>query len=88
MKIFYGKQKGDILIEVDSMVTGEVTGDIVVLPGAHLDLSASVEGNVTLMRHSKASIRGPINGNLYDEGGTIELFSIISGDVVKSYGIK
>jgi hypothetical protein len=76
------KQIGEVIIEVDTKVMGEVDGNVVVLPGAKLDLVAPVKGDVTLMKFSKAAIRGQIGGNLYDEGAEIELLSTIKGNII------
>ncbi|GAE26887.1 hypothetical protein JCM9140_2993 [Halalkalibacter wakoensis JCM 9140] len=82
MKLSFGKQTGEVIIEVDTKVMGEIDGNVFVLPGAKLDLEAPVKGDVTLMKFSKASIRGQIGGNLYDEGAEIELLSTVSGDII------
>jgi acyl CoA:acetate/3-ketoacid CoA transferase alpha subunit len=73
LKFSFEKQIGDVIIEADTTVMGEIDGNIVVLSGAKLILVAPVKGDVTLMKFSKASIRGQIIGNLYDEGAEIEV---------------
>ena len=83
MKFSFEKQIGEIIIEVDTTVMGEIDGNVIVLPGAKLDLVAPVKGDVTLMKFSKASIRGQINGNIYDEGAEIEeLSSPVKGNII------
>ncbi|MDE5416261.1 MAG: hypothetical protein LPK26_21645 [Bacillaceae bacterium] len=75
-------QTGTVVIETDTMLMGEVNGNVIVLPGAKLDLEAKVTGDVTLKKFSVASIRGQINGNLYNEGARIELIRGVRGEVI------
>ncbi|MGM7721498.1 hypothetical protein [Metabacillus sp. Hm71] len=83
MKFSFEKQIGDVFIEADTTVMGEIVGNVVVLSGAKLELIAPVKGNVTLMKFSKALIRGQIRGNLYDEGAEIEeLASNVKGHII------
>ncbi len=77
------KQFGDVVIEADTMLLGEVDGNVTVLAGAKLDLLARVKGDISLKKHSQASIRGPIEGNLYNEGANVELLAAIMGEVIR-----
>ncbi|MEB1809865.1 MAG: hypothetical protein LPK26_21660 [Bacillaceae bacterium] len=83
MKIVSEKQFGDVIIEADTMLLGEVEGNVTVLAGAKLDLLARVKGDLNLKKHSQASIRGPIEGNLYNEGANVELLAAIMGEVIR-----
>lgn len=82
LNLSWDKQIGKVIIETDTMITGEIEGDVIVLSGAKLDLVAPVKGDVTLMKFSKATIRGQICGNLYDEGAEIELSSTVKGKII------
>jgi hypothetical protein len=82
LKFLFEKQTGEVIIESDTMIMGEIDGNVVVLTGAKLDLVAPVKGNVTLKKFSKASIRGQIGGSLYDEGAEIEISSTIKGNLI------
>jgi hypothetical protein len=83
LKLLIGKQSGEVIIEQDSIVMGEVDGTVTVLPGAKLELTAKVSGDLILKPSSQVSIRGPIEGNVYDEGAKIELISELKGEIVK-----
>lgn len=83
MNFYLEKQRGEVNIEVDTTVYGEINGDIVVFSGAKLDLVAPVKGDVRLMKFSKASIRSLIYGNLYNEGAAeLELSGTINGKII------
>ncbi|WP_216828184.1 hypothetical protein [Alkalihalobacterium elongatum] len=84
MNLTLVNQAGTVFIETDTMLIGEVNGDVVVLPGAKLDLTAKVKGNVTLKKFAIASIRGQIEGNLYNEGARIELISEVKGEIINN----
>ncbi|WP_332695026.1 hypothetical protein [Halalkalibacter lacteus] len=83
VKLLIGKQSGEVIIEQDSIIMGSVDGTVTVLPGAKLELTAKVSGDLILKSSSHVSIRGQIEGNVYDEGAKIEIMSEVKGEIVK-----
>ncbi|GAE37615.1 hypothetical protein [Halalkalibacter akibai] len=84
MQIISGNKKEDLLIEKDALVIGSVEGDIKVLSGAKLHLTAKLIGNLHLSRHSIVSIQNNIIGNIYDSGATIEIVSgELHGEIIR-----
>ncbi|ADC51703.1 hypothetical protein BpOF4_18310 [Alkalihalophilus pseudofirmus OF4] len=73
MNLFFEKRNSDVIIEADTKVMAEINGNLTVLPGAKLELTAPVQGDLILKRYSKASIGADVNGIVYDEGASLEI---------------
>ncbi|WP_100404913.1 hypothetical protein [Bacillus solitudinis] len=84
MQIIKGHQPGDLVIEKDTMVIGEVQGNIQVLSGAKLTLDATVLGDIHLKKNAMVLIQNKLEGNIYNSGGVIDLLNgEVTGEIIK-----
>ncbi|WP_332631845.1 hypothetical protein [Halalkalibacter flavus] len=73
----------DLVVECDTLLTGTFNGNLTVLPGAKLCLDAKLNGDLYLRKNSIVSIQNTIVGNVYNEGGKIEMIGLIEGKLIE-----
>lgn len=84
MQIIVGSKKQNLIIETDTLVTGNVEGNIKVLSGAKLNLTGRLHGDLHLCKHSVVSIQNKVFGNVYDHGSSIEIVNAeIKGEIIR-----
>ena len=81
MKTENGKVEGDLLVSEDLNMNGMVTGNITVSNGASLKLNGMCLNNVIVEKSSHAEINGMINGDLINNGGSLDVHGSINGDI-------
>jgi hypothetical protein len=84
MKIIDGKRVGSVTIFEDTLMLGEVVGDIILNHG-HLELKGKVLGNL-FVRKGTCRLLGIIRGNVVNEAGDVEVFGAVHGKVVTKNG--
>ncbi|MEO9319544.1 MAG: hypothetical protein ABI361_02615 [Nitrososphaera sp.] len=84
MKILDGKRTGSITVFEDTLMIGEVFGDLILNHG-HLELKGKVLGNVHV-RKGSCRVLGIIRGNLENESGDVEIFGTVHGKVITKSG--
>jgi hypothetical protein len=84
MKIVDGKKRGSMTIFEDTLMLGEVFGDIILNQG-HLELKGKVLGNVHV-RKGSCRVLGIIRGNLENESGDVEVFGTVVGKIITKCG--
>jgi hypothetical protein len=84
MKILDGKRVGSVTIFEDTMMLGEVVGDVI-LNNGHLEFKGKILGNL-LVRVGTCRMLGIVRGNLVNEQGDVEIFGTVHGKVVTKSG--
>lgn len=68
MKIVESKRMGSITVSEDTLLLGEVVGDVILNSG-HLELKGKVLGNLYVCKGT-CRVLGIVRGNLENEKGT------------------
>lgn len=84
MKILDGKRVGSVTIFEDTVMLGEVVGDVILNTG-HLEFKGKILGNL-FVRNGTCRMLGIIRGNLVNEKGDVEIFGTVHGKVVTKSG--
>jgi hypothetical protein len=84
MKILDGKRVGSVTIFEDTIMLGEVVGDVILNTG-HLEFKGKILGNL-FVRTGTCRMLGIIRGNLVNEKGDVEIFGTVHGKVVTKSG--
>jgi hypothetical protein len=72
MKIVESKRMGSVTVFEDTLLLGEVVGDVILNSG-HLELKGKVLGNL-YVRKGTCRVLGIVRGNLENEKGDVEVF--------------
>lgn len=84
MNILDGKRVGSVTIFEDTLMLGEVLGDVI-LNGGHLEFKGKILGNL-LVRSGTCRMLGIVRGNCVNEQGDVEIFGTVHGKVVTKSG--
>jgi hypothetical protein len=84
MKILDGKRMGSVTVFEDTLMLGEVVGDVILNSG-HLELKGKVLGNL-FVRKGTCRMMGIVRGNLENEKGDVEVFGAVHGKVITKNG--
>src|SRR5437588_7822900 len=84
MKVVDGKRRGSVTIFEDTLLVGEVFGDVILNQG-HLELKGKVLGNVHV-RKGSCRVLGIIRGSLENESGDVEIFGTVVGKIITKSG--
>ncbi len=85
MREEWGELVGDVTLDADVWLFGTATGNVVVPPGRHLELTGIIRGNVEVKPGGSASIRGIVIGGVANEGH-VELWGIVRGGLHNAEG--
>ena len=81
-----GVIEGDLLIEHFATITGAITGNLTVREPARLVIRGTVAKDVFVGYGSIVQVFGNIGGNVYLEGGMLELWGTINGSIIRKAG--
>lgn len=81
MSIEHGKIEGDYEVLEDLQLYGMITGNAVVKKRATLELFGRIAKNLTVERGAKVVIKGTVSGDVINQGGTVEIYGIVRGNV-------
>jgi len=81
MTIESGKIEGDFEVDENLKLHGMITGNAFVKNGATLRLHGTVCKDLTIEEGSKAIINGTVCGNVINEGGVVEVYGVVYGNV-------
>ncbi len=84
MKILDGKRVGSVTIFEDTIMLGEIVGDVILNSG-YLEFKGKILGNL-LVRSGTCRMLGIVRGNLVNEQGDVEIFGTVHGKVVTKSG--
>lgn len=84
MKILDGKRAGSVTVFEDTIMLGEIVGDVILNSG-HLEFKGKILGNL-LVRSGTCRMLGIVRGNLVNEQGDVEIFGAVHGKVVTKSG--
>lgn len=84
MKILDGKRMGSVTVFEDTLMLGEVVGDVILNTG-HLELKGKVLGNL-FVRKGTCRMLGIVRGNLVNERGDVEVFGTVHGKIITKSG--
>jgi len=84
IKILDGKRIGSVTIHDDTVLLGEVLGDVI-LYGGHLEIKGKIMGNL-VVRSGTCRHMGIVKGNLVNERGDVEVFGTIHGKIIAKNG--
>lgn len=79
------KIEGDFRIETDVILRGMITGDVVVSKDCTLILHGMILKDLILEEGSIVKLHGMVNQNVYNKGGTLQVYGMIMG-VLKDEG--
>lgn len=84
VKILNEKRVGSITVYEDTILLGEIMGDVILYSG-YLEVKGKILGN--LMVHSGSCRHtGIIKGNLVNEKGDVEVFGAVYGKIITKHG--
>ncbi|KIL46946.1 hypothetical protein KP77_25150 [Jeotgalibacillus alimentarius] len=86
MKEIEGKIEDNIEIEEDTVLRGMIVGDVQVIGSAEFILSGMVVGDITLYENTNVYIRGTVSGDVINKGGSLEVYGVIDGKLIKEQG--
>ncbi len=75
---------GDVTLSEDAEIRGMVPGKIYVRPNVLLQLFGIVSGGVTVEKGGRAELRGIVLGNAVNQGGVLEVYGTVNGDIITS----
>jgi cytoskeletal protein CcmA (bactofilin family) len=81
MRAESGKIEGDLEVKDAFVITGMVTGNIVVISGGILDLHGMCVKNVIVRSGGTARLHGMVSGDAINEGGSLEVHGTVNGAV-------
>jgi hypothetical protein len=81
MRTERGTIEGDIRLTEEIAISGMVTGNISVLAGGVLHLSGMCVKNVHVLTGGFARLSGMVNGDVINEGGSLEVHGTVHGSV-------
>jgi predicted phosphodiesterase len=84
MKILDGKRMGSVTVFEDTLLLGEIFGDVILNRG-HLELKGKILGNL-YVRKGTCRMLGIVRGNIENERGDVEIFGAVHGKVVTKRG--
>lgn len=86
--IFSGKIEGDAIAEenVDYLLTGMVTGNLEVRNAAVVNLTGTICKNLKVFDSAKVVVNGMVLQSVIVNGGVVEIYGMISGDVIRKKG--
>lgn len=84
MKILDGKRMGSVTVFENTLLIGEVIGDVILNSG-HLELKGKILGNL-YVRKGTCRMLGIVRGNIENERGDVEIFGAVHGKVVTKNG--
>ena len=79
-----GKRIGTITIHEDTLLLGEIVGDVILCDG-RLEVKGKIMGNL-IVRSGVCRHMGIIRGNLSNEKGDVEVFGTIHGKIITRNG--
>lgn len=86
MRTFSGKIEQDTVLEDDLILTGVINGDVIVKEGVHFNLNGMVSGNLLVSNNSSVFINGVLNGDVKNNGGNLEIYGRVKGNIIKVSG--
>jgi hypothetical protein len=81
MRSEHGRIDGDIEVKDDLALHGMATGNISVVSGGMLHLHGMCVKNVIIQSGGSAKLHGMVNGDVINEGGTLEVQGTVQGAV-------
>jgi hypothetical protein len=84
MKTVESKRMGSVTVFEDTLLLGEVVGDVILNSG-HLELKGKVLGNL-YVRKGTCRVPGIVRGNLENEKGDVEVFGAVHGKMITKSG--
>lgn len=76
-----GKIDSDIDIQSEYKLEGMITGNTTVLDGGVLYLNGMISSNVIVQKGGTVFLYGMVNGDVTNDGGYIEIFGMILGNL-------
>jgi cytoskeletal protein CcmA (bactofilin family) len=64
MQTLRGNREGPLTIETDTVLRGNVSGDVIVRSGCQLELRGNLMGDIILEGNAQADVRGNLMGNV------------------------
>jgi cytoskeletal protein CcmA (bactofilin family) len=86
MQVIAGHIDGPLVVRTALEVRGTVTGQVTVLPDAHLVLRGVCKGNVIISDGARAELWGIVEGDVGNQGGNVSIFGIVEGQLVRGEG--
>lgn len=83
-KIVDGKKVGSITVYEDTLLLGEILGDVI-LYGGYLEVKGKILGNV-VVRGGNCRHFGIIRGSLINEMGDVEVFGSVHSKILTKSG--
>lgn len=77
---------GPFILEEDAVISGQVVGDLIVLPGISLRLRGQVTGNLVAHAGANVDIDGMVVGRVVDQGATIVVNGMVCEGIVNPNG--
>jgi len=75
------KIEGDFRVETDTILSGIVTGDVVVSKDCTLILRGMIVKNLILDEGSFVEIYGMVKQNVFNNGGKLKIYGMIIGNL-------
>lgn len=86
MEIISNVIKQDMQIDTDVIITGIVTGNIVIERGGLLILTGMGNGRITVNQSGKCEVHGMFNGIIENNGGILNIFGVVNGSIIENSG--
>jgi len=86
MREIKGKLEGDLLIEKNTNLAGMVVGTAKVLPKVSFNIKGMLIDNLIVKNEAVDFVHGMVTGNIENEGGYVEVFGIVEGQVYPRAG--
>ena len=86
MKTIVSKIEGDFTVAEDIVLQGMVTGNITVARGGSLNLQGLCCKSLFVESGGDATIRGTVNADVVNRGGTVTIHDIVNGAVREESG--
>lgn len=77
MRKIEGDVNGPLEVTGPALISGDVTGDVVIAEGANVRLTGDITGTVTVRRKGTLVVIGRIKGAIINEGGAVDLFGFV-----------
>jgi len=86
MKIIENKIIGDVTLNQDTELYGMIVGSTIIEENILLKLHGTITGNLILHKKSTVLHHGTVNGDVINEGGFLNIFGVVDGQVVRKDG--